>query len=379
MRTLADVLHRDRNNFDLIRLIAALSVMLGHSYGIQPAKRRCEPILAYTGGESSGSFAVFAFLILSGMLVSASYARQRSVPQFVALRLARIWPAFAVCAALIAFVIGPAVSTLPLREYYSHPLTLAWFIHAVALIDGVQHYLPGVFDSTSLKHVVNGPMWSLPLELKCYVIVLVAGLTGAIRSKRGMILVVTLAFAGFRYLSVHPPANVAMQDIIALPPCYIARPFQFFLLGMLLYAFREYIFIDGKVALALIVIHVLLRQWATHWATEQPHQWGRLGHEPFLYLGFVYGLLWVASSRTLSRIKFRNDYSYGIYLYGFIIQQVVSSYAPELDNFVSLLITVPITVLIAAMSWHIIEKPCLTYFRNKFAQRVPVQVDAVAV
>src|SRR5437879_4118713 len=95
--TLADILQKGKNNFDMIRLLAALGVMFGHSFAIQPYHGTAEPILRFTGLEYSGSLAVYTFFLLSGILVTASAMRQKSPAEFFALRAARIWPALAGC------------------------------------------------------------------------------------------------------------------------------------------------------------------------------------------------------------------------------------------------------------------------------------------
>src|SRR6185312_16122994 len=81
MNRLSQTLVRGNNNFDLLRLIAALMVMLGHSYGIQGGEM--ESMLRFSHLESFGSLAVYAFFMISGMLVSASFANQSSTFRFI--------------------------------------------------------------------------------------------------------------------------------------------------------------------------------------------------------------------------------------------------------------------------------------------------------
>jgi hypothetical protein len=88
--SLKDAIDLRQNNFDLLRLCAALAVMFGHSFWIQPAHGRVQPILKHTALEYSGSLAVYTFFLISGMLIAASFDRQKSLGRFIAFRLARM-------------------------------------------------------------------------------------------------------------------------------------------------------------------------------------------------------------------------------------------------------------------------------------------------
>jgi|SRR5581483_2879092 len=130
-RMLSEVIDTKSNNFDLLRLLAALAVMFGHSFWLQPAEGRHEPLLAFTGLEYSGSLAVYTFFLVSGILVTASYRRQQSWWRFIVLRLARIYPALFVCVLLSAFVVYPFISPKPfLSALTSHSAAHYFLINA---------------------------------------------------------------------------------------------------------------------------------------------------------------------------------------------------------------------------------------------------------
>ena len=130
-RMLSEVIDTKSNNFDLLRLLAALAVMFGHSFWLQPAEGRHEPLLAFTGLEYSGSLAVYTFFLVSGILVTASYRRQQSWWRFIVLRLARIYPALFVCVLLSAFVVYPFISPKPfLSALTSHSVAHYFLINA---------------------------------------------------------------------------------------------------------------------------------------------------------------------------------------------------------------------------------------------------------
>lgn len=363
MNRLSQTLVRGNNNFDLIRLMAALMVMLGHSYGIQAAKK--EPVLWFTHLESFGSLAVYAFFMISGMLVSASFANQSSTFRFIGLRVLRIWPGAMVCAAFIVLVVGPVFSGIPLSAFLSDPQTLPWLFHNALLIDPVGGPLPQLFAANHLKSLVNATVWTLPVELKCYVIVLVAGLLGCIGSKWRTLGVVVVTGVLFAICVKHPPGYLLLGNFFTLPLAYSFYPVPFFLLGMLLYAFRDRVLIDWKPALVLLVAYVVLR------------------HSRFspilLYPAYTYGVLWLGSTPVLRRIAPKHDYSYGIYLYGFVVQQSMSGLYPAMNSYLSLLFAVPITVMLAALSWHLVERPSMATLRRRRASPADVHPATVEV
>jgi peptidoglycan/LPS O-acetylase OafA/YrhL len=350
MKTLSETLERGNNNFDLIRLCAALAVMLGHSFGLSRGSS-LELMLRFTHRESFGSLAVYGFFLISGLLVSASYAKQSSPTRFIGLRALRIWPGAIVCALFIALVVGPLFTTVSLADYFSSPLTFHWLLHNTTLIGGVGGPLPGLFEKNHFALLVNATVWTLPIELECYVIVLIVGLLGWIDSRRRTVLAVAVVSVIFAYFARHPPEHITLGKFFVLPIAYSFYPVPFFFLGMVLHPFRERVPLHWLPAMSLLVAYVALR-------------FTPVG-EVLLYPAFAYGLLWVASLQGLQRFKPKHDYSYGVYLYGFVVQQSVMMFYPTINNYLSLLIAVPVTILLAALSWHVVERPCLAILRNK--------------
>lgn len=76
------------------------------------------------------------------------------------------------------------------------------------------------------------------------------------------------------------------------------------------------------------------------------------GVRPRFYLASVYGVLWVGTAPLLRRFVPRHDYSYGIYLYGFMVQQSIANLAPQLSHVTTLLVAVPLILLSAALTWR---------------------------
>ncbi|HEY1997189.1 acyltransferase [Paraburkholderia sp.] len=354
MKPLSHALSRNRNNFDLVRLLAAVAVVYGHSYILQWPDGSTDWVQGALGFDGFGAFGVYAFFLLSGMLVTASFDRQRSAPRFVALRIARIWPAVAGGSLVTVFIIGPLFTTLPLREYFASGVTWANLDNFSTIVLKQGWVVPGVFEHNRFIYDVCAPLWTLPLEVRCYLIVLVTGMLGLLSNRWGVLLAAALGLAAFALRLHVPHLGVSWRDFAEKPGGYSFWPEPFFLLGMLIYGWREEIEIHGLAAIGLMMVFLVFRDTA--------------GAQPLFYIAFVYGVLWVGTTPLLHRFVPRNDYSYGIYLYGFMMQQCVASIAPHLSHQVSVLVAAPFILLCAALSCRFVERPVLMWCRRRLAR-----------
>src|SRR5581483_162560 len=107
------------NNFDALRLVAALSVMFSHSFLIAEGSEASEPFVRLSGNQCVlGLVGVFVFFVISGYLVTASYCRHPDPTRFARHRILRIYPGLIVNLLVCAFVLGPLVTSLPLHGYF---------------------------------------------------------------------------------------------------------------------------------------------------------------------------------------------------------------------------------------------------------------------
>jgi peptidoglycan/LPS O-acetylase OafA/YrhL len=167
--------HRD-NNFDAVRLIAALAVVVGHAWPLTGLSH--PPRL---GGVPIFTLAVFVFFSLSGYLVGTSWRHDPRVLPFLARRASRIFPALIVVIVLTTFLIGPIATRLALNDYFTSSQTWTYLTN-VTLV--ASYDLPGVFDANP-RPVVNGALWTLGPEFLCYLAVMILGLMAiALRVRR---------------------------------------------------------------------------------------------------------------------------------------------------------------------------------------------------
>src|SRR5437588_7159145 len=132
------------NNFDLLRLVAAVSVIVSHAFLLAESSQDHDPLIWLTGGQTIlGVVGVFVFFTISGYLVTQSFDTTPSPLVFLAKRALRIFPGLLLCLAVCVFAIGPLVTGLPLAEYFTRPDTYLFLLRN-AVLDTEYNRLPGV-------------------------------------------------------------------------------------------------------------------------------------------------------------------------------------------------------------------------------------------
>jgi len=327
------------NNFDTLRLLAAISVIFSHAFLLATGKQDSEPLMLLTGGQTIlGVVGVFIFFVISGFLVTQSWEQTQSLPRFAAKRALRIYPGLAACILVLTFGLGPLVSALPLAEFFSAYGT--WdFLVANLLLHTDHNSLPGLwFTGRELGHIVDGPLWSLPVETAMYV--MVAAL-GALRLLRVPVLVGLLAL-GMAAIALDA-SNWHDWDFTGSVLWLLA----FFVIGMLLYKLRDRGIFDGRLAalaLAGLVASVPLKAFILLFPL--------CGGYLVIYLALHPRLPVFPAARF-------GDLSYGLYIYGWPVEQAVLYLRPDADWRELFAIALPATAVVAFLSWHLVEKRAL--------------------
>jgi peptidoglycan/LPS O-acetylase OafA/YrhL len=327
-----------RNNFNLMRLIAAWMVIYGHSWAIT-ATPGSDLITQLTKFRFAGGVAVDVFFIISGFLIASSLERN-SVRGYLIARALRIVPALLVCVLLCALVMAPLLTTA--SDYWSRPDT--WrYIGVNASLWRSAFFLPGVFE-TLPRTAINGSLWTLPIEAKLYLALMVAWLLGMLTPKRytplwALALASASAFAWWK----HPlPEHLADT----------ANCTAFFITGSLLWVNRRTIQLSVWPLLVLLAVAAALRGTS----------WFYLGYFPLL----AYGTLYLALVPPLPVIR-KHDLSYGLYLYGWPMQQLalLAGASTALGNTA---VATVLALICAALSWFLIERPALAWKRRLIAR-----------
>jgi peptidoglycan/LPS O-acetylase OafA/YrhL len=335
---------RRDNNFDALRIIAALLVIVGHSFVLTGR----EAVGLRVGALPLEYIGVSTFFVISGYLITGSWERSRNVGQYVSSRALRIAPLLWAVVLVSAFVMGPFVTVLTPGEYFSSPEFWRYLVNLVLLpADG----LPGVFGDVPYPGVVNGSVWTLRAEVICYALVLGLGFLPRMAQLVGF----TVFGVAGAWLVIAGPVIVAGSSVSAAGGTWV-----FFAVGALvrLVAPRRLFHpVAGIIVLAVwIALEVLMPAWA------YPMAWIAL---PYIVLAIGF-----ASTPVVRRTARFGDLSYGLYLWAFPVQQLVVSALPGIPHLLDIVIVTAITACLAFASWHLLEKRALAArFRLPWFQR----------
>jgi peptidoglycan/LPS O-acetylase OafA/YrhL len=325
------------NNFDFIRFALASLVIWSHSFPL--SGREMDPIYAGSRQIDAGSLAVDGFFIVSGFLIMQSWMSRPRLAAFLAKRALRILPALSVAIVFGAFLVAPWSSATPLASYVRSAGPWKHFA-GVALHRYL--FIPGTFPDNPIPALVNSPLWSLRYEVLCYALV---GALGMWSAPRLLVPVVAAIFvAAWSYAAALGVDGTILVTCARLMACFFA--------GALLFLLRDHVpfrgIVDAAAALLLAVTFV-----AGGFRSAFPIAGGYL-------------LLALAAMRSpLRRFGRFGDFSYGLYVFAYPIQQsLVHFFGPNVSPATLLVSSFVPTLLVAALSWHFVEAPALALKRR---------------
>lgn len=338
--TIAASLQGRDNNFNLIRFVAASAVLVDHSFTLVAPARTTGALIDVEALEI-GRLAVDVFFIISGFLVTRSVLTQPTLVDYGVARMLRLFPALIVACIFIAFVLGPLVTVVPWYDYFTDPRTWLYVPVTASLITHSMT-LPGVFDTVPVSGVIDSPLWTLRYEAVCYVLLALFALAGGLKTRLRATVTLTLVFAIYLFVTF---ATSWRAD--SAPIDSFMRFLLGFFLGGALYIFADKVKLSLAAAMVLALIAVI--------------SYGTPLYEIAQRAALAYGVVWFALVpagliRQFNRI---GDYSYGIYILCFPIQQTFVLLYPDITPLWLLLGSFPVVLAAAMLSWHFVEHPAL--------------------
>lgn len=339
MKTFSHFADNKKNNFNLIRFIAALLVLYVHSYGLLG-------LLPHKGGQPFayfiyllGNVGVDLFFLVSGFLITRSYLSRQNVTAFLWARFLRIYPALIVAIVFTVCIIGFLDTDLSPKDYFLHQQTWSYILYNISML-GADAFLPGVFDENVYKNLVNGSLWTLPVEVCLYLCVVVMGSLGVFfKTKYINILFCLLLIIYCEVLWFFP--SILVDSIYQYPVLL-------FFLGCLFYVNKEWVPVSGYIVTLLLsaLVYMLYYQEA---------------YKGIIYtVSIFYAVFWLAYAvPCLNFFNKLGDYSYGLYIYAFPIQQLIANRMPHISVDLFFLLSFLLSLVMAIFSWHLIEKKAL--------------------
>lgn len=333
-----------QNNWNLVRLICAILVIYGHSFILFHNPGSTDWIQSHIAKNItySGQIAVIIFFFVSGLLITNSIQRLKSIAVYALHRFFRIFPGLIMCLSITVFMVIPLIThTFQIKSSVKY-----LFLNG-SLLTNV-YPLGSAFLHNPYASVVNGSLWTLPNEVRCYCVILFLAILTNFIDKRKLI---TINLIVLFYLIYDPE----------LVPLIGSNPATS---GNSLYVINSIFFFLGSLAML------------THL--------GRLRNYLLLFFSYSFYLAWVmnperhllffvsvvlfasylTSSRWFKRIRIAADLSYGVYLYGFLVEQTISYLFPTTTPFVGFIASTGLSLILGYISWFAIEKRAINFSKK---------------
>ncbi len=314
---------------------------------------------AFTGTPISKLFVwidsrvvIYAFFLIGGYFLAKSWENDPNAKRFLQRRILRIYPALIVCVLLTTFLLGPLISDLSLIDYFQANETYAYLKNLTLY---VTHFLPGVFTDNIYPRAVNGSLWTLPIEVGLYITLVVLGLMNIFSKWTYLFLALISAIVTFWGI---PEAANNLQMIYGTELKQIFICGYYFWIGATFYAFnlKRYFSLWGALLASILFLispfHHLSFQLAI-WIL-----W------PYIILSI--GL--ASPLKISSWLSRHGDFSYGIYIYAFPIQQILAMLYPNMHINLYILLCMICIIPCAVLSYKFIEQP---FFRFKPSKSIP--------
>jgi peptidoglycan/LPS O-acetylase OafA/YrhL len=326
------------NNFNLLRMLAAAGVLVSHAYPLTRGPGAAQPLEGVLGGITLGTVCVYVFFAISGFFIAQSFERSATVGAFLRARALRLFPALAVVLGVTVLVAGFWLTDAPPPVYWA--AVPEYLVRNVTLFF-LRYDLPGVFEGNPYGPAINGSLWTLNYEVLCYTGVFLAGVAGLLRRPAAMALLLAL-FAAACAVAMQVPVPIRVRLLLEL-----GLPFA---VGTAFYIWRDRIVLSLPVAAALVLGAAAVRAIPALEPAFRPVLVLALS-----YAVFVAGHLPGRLLRSYNRL---GDYSYGTYIYAFPVQQLVAFWGVTVP-LANIAAALPLTLLCAVLSWHLVERPAL--------------------
>jgi peptidoglycan/LPS O-acetylase OafA/YrhL len=366
--TFADAFSARRNSLNFIRLVLAMLVIVSHA--ITLGGFGSEDILNKT---TLGTLAVYGFFGISGYLIAGSAAHNR-VGRYLWQRFLRIVPAFWACLIITAAVFGP-IAWLYGRQRLGSHCGLSCYADAQ---DGPFSYLvhnswlrvsqpqiSGTPVGIPTPLIWNGSLWTLFYESLCYLLLGLLALVGLLRRRVVALVLTATAWLAELLITSVPGLNSQFSVSHNWDVMNVLTFVPLFLTGALLYLYRESVPDSGTVAVGCTALFALSLGFPIGAAVPAY----TLTSTAVFGVALVYPVLWLGAHLPFTTIGARNDYSYGLYVYAFPVQQLLAIWnAQRWGYFAYMFLGIVGTAPLAIGSWWLVEKHALKLKKLDFKE-----------
>lgn len=329
------------NNLNLIRLIAACSVIFSHSYELMGVQEKS--LFNYSKlNISIGGLAVQVFFIISGFLIFLSYKRSNSIKQYLKNRILRIFPGL-FFSSLLVIVVTMLVSSLKIGT--ESIFNIKFIKNFLLLAFALPTHEPDLFNNLPFSDALNGSLWTIKYEFAAYIGILILGII-KMDTKRWISLFTS--FSIIIYI-------LNISGIIVVPGFIhpILPLIMSFLVGMSIYIYQDKI--KTNLFWFILITAVLVISFIFNFGILFHIVFALFGWYVVMYIGYVFPFV-------MQSFIAKGDFSYGMYIYAFPIQQYLILLLGDTIHPVNLfIIATLITAPFAYLSWNLVEKKALSF------------------
>jgi peptidoglycan/LPS O-acetylase OafA/YrhL len=342
------VVGKSKNNFDFLRLFFSVLVIVSHSFPLLYGNNDREPLMRLSGQMTLGGVSVDMFFIMSGYLIANSWNNTKDVRSFALKRIRRIYPGLFVVNLLCFAVLAPIVS--PQHFGIFKAKSIAKFFLNTLRLHGVGA-LP-VFEGLPWKGVINGSLWSISFEAWCYAGVVVLGVASLIQKRRFVVttFVLSVLLSAFVQHRGITPNGFFLEGIFGSAEVWV-RLLPYFMAGIVYSLYSKEIELKSSYFVPFLAV-IGLSCFVNPGLTITLPTLGA-----YCLFGFANNPV-----RYLKDCAKHGDYSYGIYLYAFPIQQTLIYFVHGWNPLTLFLAALVLSVGFGALSWHFVES---RFLRNR--------------
>jgi len=330
------VKERFQNNYDFLRIFAAFCIIFFHSFALV-GKTNEEPLVHISNGRINFSFiGLSIFFCISGYLIGKSAVKSPTLANYLWKRFLRIQPLLIVTCIITVFFLGPFLTQMSLKSYFLDGHTYSYFRNILPVF-GIQFTLPGVFVHQLADKGINGSLWTLIVEERMYLLMAVVFLY---RKDKSLYFIFLIVLLNLFYL-----VNRYFFYGEMLP--YFSNMAFFYALLFLNSAALYLSNFRFKNNLALVIITAFAGFFVAFVFPE---------------IDFIYFISLPLLVNAVAKIKGKTnyagkygDFTYGTYIFSFPVQQILIRQG-ILNPYLIYFLTLAIVLLLAILSWNLIEK-----------------------
>jgi len=317
-------------------------VVFSHSFALVGLT---EPLI---GGNTVGGTGVWIFFILSGYLIAASWGQYPRFNVFIAKRVLRIFPGLAVALLLTVIITGFFFTSLSAVDFFNHTSTITYFNNI--LLYNTQFSLPGVFTNNPFPGSVNGSLWTLAYEFTMYLMVGVLGSLGLLKKMSVkkiwaglLILQIIVLLVGIEHFQISL-FYLRIDRLITLGLMFMS--------GVLYNQAKKRIVLNTPGGVAALITYIIFSSLLPSFTAI------------FAATLLVYAIFSIGNSKKFAFFGRYGDFSYGIYIYSFPIQQMIAVLLAPSSPYVMFAIAQTCSVIAGALSWWLVESRFLRLKRR---------------